>query len=264
MNKPGAWDPAPEIREGGDVLVFFARIGVFLVLLLIGYAVYVKVARAIFQPRLAVVGVIAPEEPWPTDTVVVVGLRVADHRWMDGAAYVVLSIEGETEIEGPVTMVPAREEADVTVAARLTPGSKVASLTLYDATRENARLDARHGVTFRIGRSDVRIDAIEYPTAVSRGDTISIAIHTLRYGGIADEYLVPIAVILNEEAEEIQETDGRSFLLEANAETATVILNVPTQELKPGSYFVAVILTDPKTGRRVGSGVYRQPLRIDE
>jgi hypothetical protein len=264
MNKPGAWEPAPEARDSERLTVVLGRFVVFLLVVLIGYALYVKARNFIFQPRLSIVGVIAPEEPWPADADFTIGLRVADNRWMDGAAYVVMAIDGETEIEGPVTRVPAREEADVTVTARLAPGTRVATLILYDATRDNVRLDMRHGVIFRIGVNDVRIDTIDYPAHRTVGETIPIVVHVVRSGDMAEEYLVPIAVILNEDAEELQETEGRSFRLEPLAAESSVRLDVPTTALVPGSYYIAVILTDPKTGKRVGGGIYHQALQISE
>ncbi len=237
------------------------RLGLLLAVIAGAYAAFTYISRRYFEPNLTIESVQAVEESVGIGEPVKFGFKVSNDRWGDGSAFAVLVIEGETEIEGPVTTVPARENADVMVEAVLKPGWRTGSLILYDAGRDNTLIETKSGLPVRVGSTDIVVTAVNYPATARRGETVTISIEVSNRTGAMDARLVPIVVVLTEKAEEVAETDGRAFLLPAGADT-TVKLAMPTRKLEKNDYFLAVIMTDPATGKKIGQAKYRQPLRI--
>lgn len=220
------------------------------------------VTQVLFTPRLEIVGPEVPPEAVPVGETVAVGLRVRNTRWCAGAAYVV-AVEtvdgGESEIDGPVVDVPSRATVPVTVPLRLPPGDHHLTFVLYDAWRENVRVDARHGVSLRVGLSLLRVERTNLPESFQIGETVSCTVWGANEGEI-DEDVVPIAVLEPVDGGGARERDGRSGLLPAG-ETTPLPLVFGTDDLAPGRYHAAVRFLTPR-GDRVGKGLYRLPVEI--
>lgn len=259
------WKPPVEAENRGDWGGFLGRniglVGGVLVL----YFLFSFVTGNIFQPRYEILSVVASEEPVGAGEPLRLALRVRNDRWKEGAAYVVLVIEGETEVEGPVTAVPSREEAEVALVARLPSGWRSGTLLLYDAFRENVRVDAKHGIPIRVGKPAIEVLAATFPPRIVAGETLVVRIHASNRNGEVPVRVVPLAIITPDttaEGKKPRERSGRSAVLEAGTDSDGVRLEARTGDLEPGPYFVSITLTDPGTGRRIGKGMYRMPLRV--
>ncbi len=259
MTEKREWQPPPEVQNHSGNRGPALRLGLFCAVLLALYLAAVAVKQTVFTAQLRIVGTVAPAEAVAADSPVTVGLRVSNDRWGDGAAYVVLAIEGETEMESPVIPVRKREQATVTLTAHLPPGWRSGALILYDAA-DNSRVDARHGIPVRVGTAALAVTAAQYPASVRRGDTLPLTL-TATNGGTVDALAVPIAVVLSETGTQVAETDGHSATIPRGG-TLDLQLSVATHRLVPGSYFLAILLTDPATGQRLGEGLYRRPLTV--
>ncbi|HNW92844.1 MAG TPA: hypothetical protein PKM88_08050 [bacterium] len=253
-------EPPPETGTRGNPRALAGRIAALVAVLLAIYGIVWFFHEEVFAPQLRITGVLAADTPLAGDSPVQVGLQVANDRWADGAAYVVLVIDGETEVEGPVTAVRARETAAVMLTARLPPGWRSGTLLLFDAWRDNVRVDARHGVPIRVGTTEFAIVAAEYPITVNQGETLPLTVLAANRGGVGAR-VVPIVVALTETGAQVAETDGRSCDFSAQ-DTQTLALTLATHRLTPGDYFLAILLTEPATGKRTGQGLYRRPLRV--
>lgn len=264
----GAWRPPPEARGGGSLGVLAGRTVALVVVLLLGWYAFGAVTQVLFTPRLMVEGVVLPEGPVPAADSVTVGLRVRNARWRDGAAYVVavLSAGGaeteaaEIEAEGPVVDVPSRATVPVEIDLALPPGGHVLTLVLYDAWRENVRVDARHGLSVQVGASDVRAVRTDLPRRLAAGETAAVTVWATNAGEI-DEKIVPIAVFLPEDGGRPREIGGRSSDLAAGAETVPVRIEIPGDRLDPGRYHATVRFLAPD-GRKLGPGLYRLPVEV--
>lgn len=75
------------------------------------------------------------------------------------------------------------------------------------------------------------------------------------------ETFVPVVVLLSADGVELSESYGAPQRLQAG-ETLSLTLAVKAQGVAPGQYFLAVIATHPKTGKRLGTGRHHIPLRL--
>jgi len=259
------WKPPVEAENRGAWGGFIGRnVGLVLGVLVL-YFLFSFVTGNIFQPRYEILSVVASEDPVAPGEPLRLALKVRNDRWKEGAAYVVLVIEGETEIEGPVTPVPSREEAEVAVVARLPSGWRSGTLLLYDAFRENVRVDAKHGIPIRVGKPAIEVLAADFPPRISAGETLVIRIHASNLAGQVPVRVVPLAIFAPDttvEGAKSLERSGRSALLGAGTDSDAMRLEARTGDLDPGPYFVSVTLTDPASGRRIGSGMYHLPIRV--
>lgn len=259
MTEKREWQPPPEVQNQSGNRGSALRLGLFFAVLLALYLAVVAVRQFVFTAQLRIVGTVVADEAAGTDSPVTVGLRVSNDRWGDGAAYVVLVIEGETEVESPVIPVRKREQATVTLTAHLPTGWRSGALILYDAA-DNSRVDARYGIPVRVGTAELAVAAAQYPASVRRGDTLPLTLTATNRGAV-DAIAVPVVVVLSETGAQVAETDGHSTTI-ARGDTLVLELPVATHRLAPGSYFLAILLTDPATGQRTGEGLYRRPLRV--
>lgn len=261
METKREWPPGPPVSDRGATASCFVRLVVVAGFLAVGYYGYRSISNYFFRPHLVITGESDSTEAVAIGAPVRVGLTVANDHWTDGAAYAVLVLEGETEVEGPVVAVPARQSVTVPVEARLAPGWRHATLVLFDAWRENVRVDARHGIPVRVGIPDVAVETAAYAPAARAGDTLTVTVGVTNRHGAVGVRLVPIVVVLSDTGIACDELDGTSFALAAGADT-TLRLELPTRNLTPAGYYLVILMSDPLTGRRIGLGLYRQPLTI--
>jgi phosphoglycerol transferase MdoB-like AlkP superfamily enzyme len=76
------------------------------------------------------------------------------------------------------------------------------------------------------------------------------------------EPIVPLIVLLTASGREVSESYGPPMSLAAG-QSVTLQLPVNTEGVAAGRYFLAVIPSDPDTGKRVGEGRYHIPIVID-
>ena len=72
---------------------------------------------------------------------------------------------------------------------------------------------------------------------------------------------VPLAVLMTAEARELTESYGLPQELKPDG-SVTIRLNIKSDKVSPGRYFLAVIPSHPDTGKAVGAGKYRIPVRL--
>jgi hypothetical protein len=80
-------------------------------------------------------------------------------------------------------------------------------------------------------------------------------------GTLASTDFVPLVVVLAADGREVGESSGHAIALDAGARRE-VRLSIELAGLAPGRYHVAVLPTDPGSGKRIGGGRYRIPLSI--
>jgi len=200
-----------------------------------------------FRSDLAIADVIAPDKINPLAPFQI-GFKVANSHWGDGAAYVSLVIEGETEIEGPVIPIPAREARDIFVTVSLETGTRAGSLVLYDAGYNN-RLDARHGIALRVGSPPIRIVRLNYDPVVSQGDTMTIILSAVVDDAKRYE-IIPFAILYDSQGGRPIETDGVEHIVKGDSNLLRIDLT--TARLPLGPHRLTVGLYDPEAKRRIG------------
>jgi phosphoglycerol transferase MdoB-like AlkP superfamily enzyme len=72
---------------------------------------------------------------------------------------------------------------------------------------------------------------------------------------------VPLAVLMTAEAKELTESYGLPQQLDPDG-SVTLKLNIKSEKVAPGRYFLAVIPSHPDTGKAVGAGKYRIPVLL--
>ncbi len=80
-------------------------------------------------------------------------------------------------------------------------------------------------------------------------------------GGRAAEPFVPLLVLSDEQGRQVRESYAAALTLDAGA-TARASFDVDIAGLASGRYFIAVVPSHPDTGKRVGEGAYRIPIKI--
>lgn len=204
-----------------------------------------------FRSNLMIAGVIPPREDIVPHSPFQVGLRVANSHWGAGGAYVSLVIDGETEIEGPVIPIPAREERDVVLTVSLETGARSGSLILYDAGYNN-RLGTRHGILFRVGSLPVRLVGLSYDSSIRRGDTMTVTLKAAVDDGGRYE-IVPIAIVYDSQGRRPEETDGVEHVV--SGKRNLLHLTLPTARLLPGKHRLTALIYDPEAKQRIGQNI---------
>lgn len=80
-------------------------------------------------------------------------------------------------------------------------------------------------------------------------------------GPTTSDTFVPVVVLVTADGVELSESYGTPHRLQAG-ETLALTLTVKAQGVAPGQYFLAVIATHPKTGKRLGTGQHHIPIRL--
>ncbi len=75
------------------------------------------------------------------------------------------------------------------------------------------------------------------------------------------ETFVPLAVLMTDGAKELSESYGPPHQLAAGG-TVAVKMNIVSEKIPPGRYFLAVIPSHPETGKSLGTGRYRIPIQL--
>lgn len=223
------------------------------------YLALVLIPFHIFGARLVIAEVLMPEENIQPNRPFEVGAIVQNDRWGTGEGFLLLVIDGETEIEGPSTVIPGREQAELFVTATLDTGPRSAALVLYDA-ENNERVAIAHGVHLAVGSLPVRLVKVEYSPTVLAGETLTLRLTAIvdrdRHGVRKPYEVIPVAIVYDEDGKRPRETDGVEFI--TRGETNVLTLDVPTKELAPGRYRFSAGLYDPEAKRRVGMNLTRK------
>lgn len=108
------------------------------------------------------------------------------------------------------------------------------------------------------------VENVRYAEAVEPGSPIEISVTLSRAAGGAAETatVVPLAVLLDESGREVREASGPATHLAPGAHADDVRVLLKTDGLAPGGYDLAVIPSDPETGRKIGRGVHRRPVDL--
>ena len=110
------------------------------------------------------------------------------------------------------------------------------------------------------GASALAVSALRVPTEAPAG-ALRIEADFTNSDGQLDRTFVPLIVLLDESGDEVSETYGKSLRL-APGSSIKVALAVKSENLKPGRYYLAVIPSDPATGKAVGTGRYHVAVRL--
>ncbi len=148
----------------------------------------------------------------------------------------------------------ANEEVARTLA--LMPEGTEKELAPY---REEARLrpsvqedeDAPRGVA---------VSEVSAPES-SKAGSLAIEVKFSNSGPERSELFVPLVVLMTDGAAELTETYGPAQRL-APGETVSLKLDVKSAGIQGGRYFLAVIPSHPDTGKSIGAGRYRVPVRL--
>lgn len=145
-----------------------------------------------------------------------------------------------------------------TQSGQLMPESSEGDWIAFEAS-------ARGGATEPVAESAVTakplsVSDLRAPPDGVRG-SYAIEVDFTNAGDRTSRAFVPLAVVLDESGREVSETYGKAQHLAAGA-SVTVTLAVKTRKLKAGKYFLAVFPSDPETGKAIGGGRYRVPVRL--
>jgi phosphoglycerol transferase MdoB-like AlkP superfamily enzyme len=96
----------------------------------------------------------------------------------------------------------------------------------------------------------------------ARVGPVSIDVVFANTGSTTSETFIPVVVLVAENGKEVSEAYGTPQRLLAG-ETISLQLPVNSQGVAPGHYFLAVVATHPRTGKRLGTGRHHIPIRFD-
>ncbi|MGI8843299.1 MAG: LTA synthase family protein [Gemmatimonadaceae bacterium] len=97
----------------------------------------------------------------------------------------------------------------------------------------------------------------------ARAGELAIEIDFGNAGALPSSAFVPLVVLLSEDGRELSETYGAAMVL-APGQVTSLRLTVNSRDAPPGRYFMAVLPSDPQTGKPVGPGRYRIPVRLHD
>ncbi len=106
------------------------------------------------------------------------------------------------------------------------------------------------------------VEKLAYPFSMPAGDSLPVTVTVVYRDDGKPEQVIPIVLLLDEVGNELQEADGKTITLEAGTAPVEVKLGLPTRDMAPGNYFLAAILLDPAAKKKVGQGMYRQPVEL--
>ena len=106
----------------------------------------------------------------------------------------------------------------------------------------------------------ISVNKVRAPEEAPAG-ALNIVAEFANSGPTASETFVPVVVLLSADGVELSESYGPPQRLQAG-ETLSLTLEVKAQGVAPGQYFLAVIATHPKTGKRLGTGQHHIPIRL--
>lgn len=95
----------------------------------------------------------------------------------------------------------------------------------------------------------------------ARAGALAVEITFANPGKEPSVKFVPLAVLMTAEARELTESYGLPQELKPDG-SVTIRLNIKSEKVAPGRYFLAVIPSHPDTGKAVGTGKYRIPVRL--
>lgn len=250
----GRPNPVPKILSRRERIQWAAGVVAIAIAMYVGL---VMIPFKVFAADLKIVDVIVPEEHLEPNTPFHLGVRVANNRWGEGAGTVVFALDGETEIEGRSFMVPGREEREYVLTLSLDTGPRSATVLLLN---DDKKVDARHGIVLSIGSLPVEISDLEYPDRIARGETFTVRMTTLtREDGPFE--IVPVAIIYDSAGRKPRETDGDGFLVTRGENVVHV--DVPTENLEPGTYRLTANCYDPSAKRRIGTPWTRRIFTVE-
>ncbi|WP_313707017.1 LTA synthase family protein [Massilia sp.] len=136
-------------------------------------------------------------------------------------------------------------------SAALLPAAKV-ELAAYGGER------TLRGTALAVSAGDVGVSGLR---RVPGGKEAEFEATFTNHGAHASPDFVPLLVITNEHALELNETVAPALTL-GPGESRTVRLRPRLDKVAPGSYFVSVLPSHPATGRPVGVGQYHVETRL--
>lgn len=95
----------------------------------------------------------------------------------------------------------------------------------------------------------------------ARAGALAVEISFANPGKEPSARFVPLAILMTAEAKELTESYGLPQQLNPDG-SVTLKLNIKSEKVPPGRYFLAVIPSHPETGKAVGAGKYRIPVLL--
>ncbi len=140
----------------------------------------------------------------------------------------------------------------------LAPPNALTEMVSYEERAEF--LDNRFS-TAAVPSSPIEARQATYPPEVRRGTPLHVRVSFVASKETAPAEFVPLIVVVDARAREIQEVSGHLRRTEPGGEME-VEMDVPTGRLPPGSYFMAILPSDPNSGRPIGTGLYHKPFTV--
>ena len=106
----------------------------------------------------------------------------------------------------------------------------------------------------------IEVESVRVPPAAPRDALVIEAVFRNASGAPAPAF-VPLVVLMAADGRELGETYGKALTL-APQQSITVSLAVAAEKGAAGRHFLAVIPSDPVTGKAVGTGRYRVPVEL--
>ena len=104
---------------------------------------------------------------------------------------------------------------------------------------------------------------VRAPARATLHDQLRIEAVFANTGGSASETFVPLVVLSAEDGSEVSESYGEPQRLLART-TVSLQLAIDSQAATPGRYFLSVIASQPKTGKKMGSAQHHIPIQFEQ
>jgi uncharacterized sulfatase len=144
----------------------------------------------------------------------------------------------------------ARGLALVPAQAGTQAGTRASAGRAQDPAQTGARGDAQ-----------LSVRDVQSPAHANLSAPLNIEAVFANAGTSASETFVPLVVLSAEDGSELSESYGEPQRLLAGA-TVSLRLAVDSQRATPGRYFLSVIASQPRTGKKMGSARHHLPIRF--
>lgn len=106
------------------------------------------------------------------------------------------------------------------------------------------------------------VEDVAYPSPVAIGDNLSVTAKLTYRGSGEPVKVLPIAILLDKEGHQHDEGDWHTITLFTDAPPIEVEMDLSTTGLYPGKFYIAVVLLDQATGKKVGKGAYHRKVQL--
>jgi len=128
----------------------------------------------------------------------------------------------------------------------------------FSPYREEDR--AKVSTTVGVSAAALTVSEVSAP-ADARAEALTIKAVFTNTGKAATETFIPLVVLMSQDGREVSESYGPPQRL-VPEQVVSLELSVKSAGASPGRYFLSVIPSHPQTGKKVGTGRYRIPIRL--